>query len=87
MREWLDQGGDGAADIILLGAPISKASLSPSQAWSTPLAFRAALARFPTWDAAASADIAEVTIRDAGDVEGDLHDRDAGAGFEERGNL
>jgi formiminoglutamase len=79
MREWLEQGGDGAANIILLGAPISKASLSPSQAWSTPLAFRAALARFPTWDAAASADIAEVTVRDAGDVEGDLHDRDAAA--------
>jgi formiminoglutamase len=79
MREWLEQGGDGAADIILLGAPISRASLSPSQAWSTPLAFRAALARFPTWDAAASADIAEVTVRDAGDIEGDLHDPDATA--------
>jgi formiminoglutamase len=79
MREWLGRGGDGAADIILLGAPISKASLSPSQAWSTPLAFRAALARFPTWDAAASADIAEVTVRDAGDIEGDLRDRDAAA--------
>jgi len=76
MREWLSHG-DGAPDVILIGAPISKASISPSQAWSTPAAFREALGRFPTWDAAASADIARLTVRDAGDVEGDRHDPDA----------
>ncbi|MGH7721589.1 MAG: arginase family protein [Candidatus Dormibacteria bacterium] len=79
MREWLSQGHEGPADIILLGAPISRASISPSQAWSTPPAFREALARFPTWDAATAADISALAARDAGDVEGDRHDSDARA--------
>ena len=79
MREWLAAGTDGDADITVVGAPISKASISPSQAWSTPAAFREALARFPTWDAAAGADIARVAVRDAGDVHGDRDDPDASA--------
>ena len=66
-------------DVVVLGAPISKASISPSQAWATPAAFREALARFPTWDAATSADISRVAVRDAGDVEGDRDDADASA--------
>jgi formiminoglutamase len=78
MRQWLSQG-DGAPDVILIGAPISRASISPSKAWSTPPAFREALERFPTWDAAASADIAQLSVRDAGDLEGDRHDTDAAA--------
>jgi formiminoglutamase len=78
MRDWL-AGGDGDADVVVLGAPISKASISPSQAWSTPPAFREALARFPTWDASARVDIAGLSARDAGDVEGDRHDPDASA--------
>ncbi len=77
MREWLAAGGDGA-DLVLLGAPISKASISPSQAWATPAAFREALARFPTWDASTATDISALRIRDAGDVEGDRDDADAG---------
>ncbi|HSP66044.1 MAG TPA: arginase family protein, partial [Candidatus Deferrimicrobium sp.] len=62
-----------------LGAPISKASISPSQAWSTPAAFREALARFPTWDAATSAEISRVAVRDMGDVEGDRGEETASA--------
>ncbi len=78
MRDWLAAGGSaGDADVVVLGAPISRASISPSQAWSTPPAFREALARFPTWDASARADIAGLAVRDAGDVEGDRHDPDA----------
>lgn len=79
MREWLARGCDGAPDITVLGAPISKASISPSQAWSTPTAFREALARLPTWHAGASADVEELAVRDAGDVEGDQQDPDASA--------
>lgn len=79
MRDWLGGGGDTAADVIVLGAPISKASISPSQAWSTPPAFREALARFPTWDASDGTDIASISARDAGDVEGDRLDGDASA--------
>jgi formiminoglutamase len=79
MREWLAAGGGADADVVVLGAPISKASISPSQAWATPSAFREALARFPTWDAGAGAEISSVSVRDAGDVEGDRHDSDASA--------
>jgi formiminoglutamase len=77
MREWLAAGSRASADVVVLGAPISKASITPSQAWATPAAFREALARFPTWDAGLSADVAAVAIRDAGDVEGDRDDVDA----------
>ncbi|HEX4756055.1 MAG TPA: arginase family protein [Candidatus Dormibacteraeota bacterium] len=79
MREWLARGCDGTPDITVLGAPISKASISASQAWSTPAAFRDALARLPTWHAGASADVEELAVRDAGDVGGDQHDPDASA--------
>ena len=83
MAEWLagsSHGGSAAAlDIALVGAPISRASISPSQAWSTPPAFRHALSRFPTWHAAARVDVAGLRALDAGDVEGDRGDRDATA--------
>lgn len=79
MREWLARGCDGTPDITVLGAPISKASISASQAWSTPAAFRDELARLPTWHAGASADVEELAVRDAGDIEGDQHDPDASA--------
>jgi formiminoglutamase len=79
MGEWLSQGSGDHADIVVLGAPISKASISPSAAWSTPPAFREALGRFPTWDATTAADISTLSVRDAGDVEGDRHEPDAAA--------
>jgi formiminoglutamase len=79
MREWLARGCTGTPDITVVGAPISKASISPSQAWSTPPALREALARFPTWHAGTSADIEELAVRDAGDVEGDRDEPDASA--------
>jgi formiminoglutamase len=80
MREWIASGaGDVSADVVIVGAPISRASISPSQAWSTPAAFREALGRFPTWDAQNGADITSITVRDAGDVGGDRDDPDASA--------
>lgn len=78
MREWLARG-DQVPDVSLVGAPIAKASLSPSQAWSTPPAFREALSRFPTWHAAAGVDVEELAVRDRGDVQGDRDDVDASA--------
>lgn len=78
MRDWL--GGASPSPVItVVGAPISKASISPSQAWATPAAFREALARFPTWDAATRTDISELAAADAGDVVGDRDDADARA--------
>lgn len=66
-----------APDLVLLGAPISKASITPVESWSTPPAFREALRRFPTWDAERYVDIAELGVRDLGDVQGDRDDADA----------
>ncbi len=77
-RDWLD-GGAAVPDIVLLGAPISRASISEVQSWTTPPSFRAALHRFPTWDAEHNIDIADLQVRDLGDVLGDSGDTDAGA--------
>ncbi len=75
-RDWL-AGDRDPADVVLIGAPISKASISPSQAWSTPPAVREALRRFPTWDAEHEVDLASLRVKDAGDVSGDRDDPDA----------
>ncbi len=73
-QEWLAGGAGTMADVAMLGAPISRASISPSEAWSTPPAFRDALARFHTWDATHDLDLATLRVRDLGDVPGD-HER------------
>src|SRR5205807_9594875 len=78
-RDWLAAGTGTIADIALLGAPISRASISPSEAWSTPPAFRESLARFHTWDAAHGMDLSTVRARDLGDTVGDQNDHDASA--------
>jgi formiminoglutamase len=77
-REWLE-GDAEDPDLVVLGAPISKASISPVESWSTPSAFREALARFPTWDAARGIDVAALRARDLGDIPGDRHEVDARA--------
>src|ERR1700730_7379370 len=66
-------------DLVLLGAPISKASITPVESWSTPPAFREALQRFPTWDAERFVDVATLHVRDLGEVQGDRDDADAHA--------
>jgi formiminoglutamase len=75
-REWVE-GDAEDPDLVVLGAPISKASISPVESWSTPSAFREALARFPTWDAARGIDVAALRARDLGDIPGDRHEVDA----------
>lgn len=80
--EWLAREEPEFPDIGVLGAPISKASISPSRAWSTPPALRAALRRFPTWEAQHRIDLSELSIRDFGDVVGDRDDADASAARE-----
>lgn len=77
-REWIAEDAT-APDLVLLGAPISKASITPAQSWSTPPAFREALQRFPTWDAERFVDVATLRVRDVGDVQGDRDDADARA--------
>ena len=77
--EWLAGGGADAPDIAVLGAPISKDSISASEAWSTPPAFRYALARFPTWDAQHGIDVETLRAHDLGDIPGDRDEADASA--------
>jgi formiminoglutamase len=71
-RDWLAAGGPPPWDIAVIGAPVSRASISPSQAHTTPAAFRAALARFSTYDGEHDIDLGSLHVRDLGDVEGDL---------------
>lgn len=75
-REWLAEDA-AEPDLALLGAPISRASITPVESWSTPPAFRDALRRFPTWDAERYIDVADLHVRDLGDVQGDRGDADA----------
>jgi formiminoglutamase len=77
-REWLAADAT-SPQVVLLGAPISQASISPVQSWTTPPAFREALGRFPTWDAEHRVDLVQLRARDAGDVTGDHDDVDARA--------
>jgi len=77
-REWLALDAENP-DVVLLGAPVSKASISRVESWATPPAFRDALRRFPTWDAEHRVDIAQLGVRDLADVVGDHDDADARA--------
>lgn len=70
-RDWLAAGGTSPLDIAVVGAPVSRASISPSSAHHTPGAFRAALQRFSTYDGDHDIDLSGLRIRDMGDIEGD----------------
>jgi formiminoglutamase len=61
---------------------VARASITPSRAWTTPPAFRAALTRFPTWDADWTADLTTVRVRDLGDIRGDESDPTPAAAHE-----
>jgi formiminoglutamase len=63
----------------VLGVPIHRASISPTNAHRTPAALRDALARFATWDGDHRVDLERVAALDLGDVEGDDGDSDAAA--------
>lgn len=71
-RDWLAAGGAPPWDVALVGVPVSRTSISPSQAHTTPGAFRAGLARFSTYDGDHDLDVSALHLRDLGDVESDL---------------
>ena len=76
--EWLSvRPADGLADIALLGAPIHRASISPTSAHQTPAAAREALARFATWDGDHAVQLERLSVIDLGDIDGDDGDPDA----------
>jgi formiminoglutamase len=70
-RDWLAAGGSPPWDVAVVGVPVSRASISPSQAHTTPAAFRLALQRFSTYDGDHDLDLTALHIRDMGDIEGD----------------
>lgn len=80
--DWLASAATLPADVVVLGAPLARASISPSRAWTTPAAVRRALPRFSTWDGDHGVDITRVRVHDAGDVEGDELDPDCTAAHE-----
>lgn len=57
----------GRSRIGLVGVPLSRSSISPSQAHLTPTAVRAALAPFPTWHAGLDVDVPP--LADLGDLD------------------
>lgn len=64
--EWLARN-DNDPGLVVIGAPTSAASISPSQAWRTPPVLREVLARFSTFDGEAGVDLNELASADRGD--------------------
>ena len=76
-REWLERGPVGGGSVIaVIGAPIHRASISPTNAHLTPPAMRQALARFATWDGDHGVQVDSLAALDLGDLEGDSGDDD-----------
>lgn len=65
---WLREAVDGPADVTFLGVPAWRTSLSPTGAHATPRAVRDALDRYSTFSIEHDIDLADLVIRDAGDV-------------------
>ncbi|MBW3659539.1 MAG: agmatinase family protein [Actinobacteria bacterium] len=64
--EWLARG-DRDPRLVVVGVPTSSASISPSEAWRTPPALRAALARFSTLDGETGVELLDLPVADLGD--------------------
>jgi len=56
-------------DLVILGVPAHRTSLSPTGAHETPDAVRAALSRYSTWAWSAQVDLADLDVVDLGDIE------------------
>ena len=67
---WLAGGGDPAGRRLdVVGVPLSRTSISPSGAHTTPPAVRAALRRFATFHAGLDVDLESLDVRDHGDLD------------------
>ena len=67
---WLESGGSADGPVLhLVGVPLSRTSISPSQAHLTPTAVRAALRRFSTFHAGLDVDLESVRVVDHGDLD------------------
>lgn len=66
---WLQTGGHGSGRSLgVVGIPLSRTSISPSGAHTTPAAVRAALRRFSTLHASLDVDLETLTVTDHGDL-------------------
>ncbi len=61
--------GEDKADIALLGAPLCKGAVTPSEYHKAPSAFRRALRRISTYDVETGLDLDGMNIRDFGDID------------------
>jgi formiminoglutamase len=55
-------------DLVVVGVPAHRTSISPTGASETPAAIRATLARYSTWLGSVGVDVAAVRVLDLGDV-------------------
>jgi formiminoglutamase len=68
--DWLASGGArGGRRLAVVGVPLSRTSISPSGAHTTPSAVRAALSRFSTFHAGLDVDLERLAVRDHGDLD------------------
>lgn len=68
--DWLAAGGArGGRRLAVVGVPLSRTSISPSGAHTTPSAVRAALSRFSTFHAGLDVDLERLAVRDHGDLD------------------
>lgn len=66
---WLSAADEArGADLVVLGVPASRTSISPTHAHLTPNAIREALARYSTYSWTHGVDVGELVAFDAGDV-------------------
>lgn len=56
-------------DLVILGIPAHRTSISPTGASETPDAIRGALARYSTWAGCPGIDLADLDVLDLGDIE------------------
>ncbi|MCW2601599.1 MAG: Formimidoylglutamase [Frankiales bacterium] len=67
---WLSSGGRRTGPrLSVLGVPLSRTSISPSGAHTTPAAVRAALRRFATFHAGLDVDLEVLSVTDHGDLD------------------
>ncbi|MBI1349629.1 MAG: formimidoylglutamase [Actinomycetales bacterium] len=66
---WLSAADEArGVDLVVLGVPASRTSISPTHAHLTPNAIREALARYSTYSWTHGVDVGELAAFDAGDV-------------------
>ena len=72
VHHWVKQ--EGAADVVVFGAPLSRSSISASAASEYPEAFRKMWKSFTAYNLDERVDLTAISVRDAGNI--DMHTTD-----------